>query len=292
MWLALMVVAAQLTLTEIKVLGPDFGTQNNGGNGYHALLPVWKKQCTAPGQYRVLIPWIVVFVVMNLSKLRYRITGERKQVNLWGFYQVAKGILVWVMLYTCYLFFGLPVTMFLCAVTMLHFQYDYWDIYVEAICLLLALTGNLPLALVAAVIGGLSRPTTALVGPIFGFVTGEWLWAGVVLAVNAAVQALVIWYQGPAKRALTVKQLIVANLHWMYSMKRRKKWIPYLMWHSFWIVLCSVTMILFHDKLPHPLAVTAWVPPVICLAASTMGVIWEPRAMTSAAIWVGAALCS
>ena len=141
-------------------------------SGYGAIQGVLDKSSDAPMVYRVLVPWILG---RNYTLCKYNLVQT---------------ILIWMMLISLYLAWGLQIIFLSMVFLMITFWYDYWDWSIEVMALALALT-IFPLALFGIIILGLSRETAPLVGLVYALHSGDWA-LGFILSVIGLWTLLIV----------------------------------------------------------------------------------------------------
>lgn len=277
-WMAI----AALTLA----LSSRAGVETSGKVGFAATPLVARRQASTPALYRVLVPWLMV----ASTQLHFRLRPGK--VKAFWHYAAWKWALTTSALVVCNHLFGPGVALFLVLTWIFFFQYDYWDDPAEALCFLLALTCSLPLAILSAIIGGLTKETTILVAPIYGFASGDWLGALFIGLLTASILVAVRLYQGKPSGVdpnADYKRNALRNLNWLTWIRRWPKLQHYFVVRTGWTI-CSAAVVLFASSLPPVLEQTVWMPPIMCLLGLAFGLLWEPRMLGSNAIWIGAAL--
>lgn len=284
-WLPL---AAMLQWVETQFLGETMERSTFAGMG--ATPYVWLRKTKAPMSDRVLMAWVNKLCMV----LHRRITGKRIIWLSWPhkkMYMFWKWLFMAIPLMLMHNMFGFSAACFLALVWTMMWQYDYWDIYIEATVILLALTGNLPLAILGAVLGPLSRESTLLVIPVYTLATGDWVGGIVVAAVWATSFLLRKRWVGPRER-YTHRCTLFNNMVWRWWLKfwlsARDSKVGYLPFGVFWILLSCTVLLL---PMPGTLQATAGCMPILLLLGGPIfGYLWEPRAVANTAIWVGPAL--
>jgi len=284
-WLPL---AAMFMWVEKMFLGERFETSTKAGFG--ATPYVWLRQIQAPMSDRVLMAWLNKFSGILYTKITGKpfIWRSAEHVKIYLFW---KWVFVALPLVMMHYMFGFSAACFLALAWALVWQHEYWCVYVEALCFLLVLTASLPLALLAAVLGGLSRESVFLIVPMYVFVTGDYL-GGIGIA---AVFALTYWLKrrwvGERTRYVHTFALW-SNLVWGWWLKRMKQVkhgsMGYMPYGVFWILLAVAVA-----WMPMPLVLTQTAGCMLVLvlfSGPLWGFLWEPRTIVNAAIWIGPAL--
>lgn len=134
-------------------------------SGYGAIDLVNSKKAFSPMAYRVLVPWLIAI----LERLFH--TPIKWRLTLW--YEPIKIMIMAVALWGCSLAIGPVGALLVGCMWCVTFWTDYWDGYIEIAALAFAMTGRIELAVVGAVMLGLSRETAPLVGLTYFLVTGD-----------------------------------------------------------------------------------------------------------------------
>lgn len=252
----------------------------------------------APMVYRVLVPWIVALIekVVN-HKDDDRFDVKRLRIYLW----VKQGLMFAAMFAADY-FFGPAIALFMALFWVATFQFDYWDIYGEALGFILVLGGATLMVevpwMVGVVILGVAilvmSRETAWLAPLM--VGGLWLINGwemalgafvIQLAVVALLQFMLRRVQG--KRPRYWHRIVIGqNLDYTetWAVPERRYYLV-LGWLS---ILFSVLCLIHPEALPSPFRETFFMPAVIAAVGFVGGFVHEPRIFALASLWMGAML--
>ena len=122
-------------------------------NGFGCINAVNEGKTKAPMAYRVLVPWLI-FVLEKIG------LPENKRVVA---YEVIKILLNSFAIFAVGMAFGTTAAILFTALLPITFKFDYWDWTLEVAAIMFGVSGNLPLAIIAAFIAGLSRETAILI---------------------------------------------------------------------------------------------------------------------------------
>jgi hypothetical protein len=250
----------------------------------------------APMVYRVLVPWIVAIIekiVNHPDDDRFDI--DRLRIYLW----VKQALMFSAMIAADY-FFGPAVALVMALFWVATFQFDYWDIYGEALGFVLVLGGatlmvEVPWMGVVVAVGVailvMSRETVWLVPLMVG---GLWLVNGWQMALGAfVVQVVIIGLFQLLLRKLQGKWprywhriVIGQNLDYKetWAVPERRYYLI-LGWLS---ILFSVFCLIHPDMLPEPFRATFFMPAVIAMVGFVGGFVHEPRIFALISLWMGA----
>ena len=258
-WLffALLLDRVQLKLTSNDYLPGSFHP------GYGIIDRVLKRKAYAPMAYRVLVPWLI---------------GWNKENRFVWLYEPVKILLMAFSMWAASLTLGTLGGVILGILYCSTFWSDYWDVYVEVGCLALALTGQVELALLGAVLLGLSRETAPLVGVTYALVTGD-IGVGLQLfAVSCAVLLAVRLYIGK-------KELYCERMMWRRNIKDLKTIFdnrPVYLGEMTLSVIISVLILIALSDFP-----TAWpVPLALLVMGWLMGRAAETRIFAGCFLWL------
>lgn len=253
-------------------------------SGFGATAGVITRKIEAPMANRVLMAWLLYG-----TDQVFKLFGKRL---IWNGDSHGWAYVFWKWLLACCALmlqahlFGFASAVFLMLAWLLVLQFDYWCVYAEALCFLLALTGNLPLALVGCVIGPLSRESTLMSPALYLFTTADPIGGGICFAVWFGVWLVKKrWVGSPEWYTATLA--IWGNLLWRWWMKALPFRIPYL---AFSLVLGAMCLIIqpHYQLLPHTLEITYWaVPTLLLMGGLIVGFMWETRTIINVMIWVG-----
>lgn len=225
-------------------------------NGYGSIESTLNKTADAPMAYRVLLPWI--FGLMN--------------GNLIERYEIIRFALMWIMLLSVNLVWGLPVMLVFCVLLTATLWYNYWDFMPEVIGITLAMSGNIYLALFGIIIHAMSRETFIIDAPVFVMVSNNWLAGYLLLFVAVYVYLIVRYIQG--EHPLYCKRWMITDNYKMIITPIR----PYLLYAPYISIgLCALA-------LSGAWIYGQWVGllvPVMVIAGLTMARINETRVFTS-----------
>jgi len=241
-------------------------------SGLGAVDSVLARKALAPMAYRVLVPWLVW--------LGERVVpAETRKVVL---YEPLKIALLWACLWAASWVLGETAALVLGLLWLATLLFDYWDWAVETLALILALSGALPAALVGAALLALSRETAPLVAVTYGFATGDWRGAALVLALALALMALVRLWAGR-------KKLYCERWMWRRNWRELKAAMRvqpvYLNNMAMTVLVTVLTLWAVAQGLP------AWPVPLALLAAGwSMAVAAETRVFAGCLIWVAMGL--
>ena len=167
-------------------------------NGFGAVELTVKRNIKAPMAYRVLVPYLVVWIE-KLFK-----TSERMRVII---YQHIKTLLVifaaWAVIHS----FGYLVAGITFIILVATIQFDYWDWPIELAAISLAAGGFFIPALFAGILFALTRETAPITGVIYLAMTGDWIGAIIITSVIGLIMLTVRLYVG--KRELYCKRVML-----------------------------------------------------------------------------------
>lgn len=246
-------------------------------NGVGAIDKVLRRTALAPMAYRVLVPWLVALVE--------RLIPRARAVRIDGIYEPLKILLMAYAFWACELAIGREGALLVVVLLSATWLFDYWSWAPEMACLALALSGNLPLAVGGAFVGGLARPETALLGAVtYACVTGDLVGTALI-----AVAVILPW----------AGVRLWAGEHKLYCMRWtwRKNWEQVSNWRKcrpvyyggalMSVVLTVLALALVAMGRGGP----AWpVPLMLVGAAWTMALVAETRVLSPLLIWIAGGL--
>lgn len=231
---------------------------------------VLARNIQAPMAYRVLVPWIIGVVE--------RLFPWTRKHELTVLYEPLKIAAMTYALWAASLAIGTPAALLLAALLPATFLFDYWDWAIELGGIALALTGRPELALVGAILLGLSRETAPLIAVTYVMVTGDIGRGLQILGVSLAVLLIVRLAVG--KRGLYCSRWMIAQ-NW-HDLRALVQNVPIYMGEmSITIVLTTLTVLVIVMGAP------AWPVPLIVLVSGwTMARAPETRVFTTCLLWV------
>ncbi|MEA1998254.1 MAG: hypothetical protein U9N61_02860, partial [Euryarchaeota archaeon] len=152
-------------------------------SGYAIIDKVLQRDAYAPMAYRWLMP-----LLASSKKGRFVWVYEPLKIGMMAFSMWAASLILGVA-------GGLALGLMYC----MTFWTDYWDVYIEVGAYALALTGQVELALLGAILLGLSRETAPLVGIIYALVTGDIGGGLQLIALSSAILLIIRLYVGKKK---------------------------------------------------------------------------------------------
>lgn len=188
-----LVVAFAVEAGAMQAAAKNYGSRYNG---LGALEGTWKMTNQAPMAYRVLMAWLVAWLPNGL------------QLHV---YQAVKTLALACGLWLVGLGLGTAAALGLAGLLAITFRYDYWDWEIEILCIGLALTGDFRLALVGAIVWGLSRETAPLAGVVFWLREPDLHGAGAV-AVTAGLVMLAVRMAVGEKELYCERVMVRRNL--------------------------------------------------------------------------------
>ena len=257
-------VAWLLDVAQFQIAADNYSSLYNG---FGAIDSIRAKKAAAPMAYRVLLPWLVGWitppgwrlVAYELVKIGLMATALGLYANMCGTMAALVMGVLWVS----------------------TFRFDYWDVYVEVLAFVLCLTTSLPLALLGAFLGALSKETAGILPILYLTLTGDWLGAFWVALVCWGTLLLVRAYTG--YRPMYCSRLMIRQ-NWKDLLALKDGWILSPQFVSLvWIV--GGLWATFAPNVPG-----GWIVPVLLVAGGTMGRIVEPRIFLSTSIWIAAAI--
>jgi len=161
-------------------------------------------------------------------------------------------------------------------------KFDYWDWAAELGAVALAMTGNLPMAIIGAVVCGLSRET-ALILPVAFYLASSNI-SGAVMVGLAALITLAGVRLLVGKRKLYCKRFMLREN--ISSLKDFFKWIPFFQSEIFISVTLTALSIVSVLSLP-----TGWDIPLVFIAAVwSMALVNETHVFVFCLPWIAAML--
>jgi hypothetical protein len=268
MWMWL-VCAIALERIELKMSAATIGSKYNG---YGAIDAVLERRALAPMAYRVLVPWLVGLVE--------RIAPKLKAHRFPWLYMVAKIALLTGALYATSLALGTKGALIVAALLPMTFYFDYWDWMGELAGVALALTGNLPAAMIGGVIAGWSKETAALAPLTYGLLTRDV--RGTVLVGCTTAAALIIarlW--GGAQPLYCQRFMVRENWGDLRHITRNRP--VYLGELAMSLVITGLVLVAVVSGAAGP----TWPVPLALLAAGwTMARAAETRIFASTLLWI------
>jgi len=228
--------------------------------------------------------WLIFAVDRISRKFGYRFKWKT-MTHLYT-YMALKWLMMGTVLCLDAYLFGLGPALFLALCYVLVWMFDYWCVYAEALTFLLALTGSLPLALLACMLGPLSRESTLLAPAIYFFVTGDFVGSAICTGVWLAIYLLKKkWVGNPPW--YTDRFTLKTILNWRAFLASHPGREPYFAFAIFFVIM-SMALLPGYHALPVSLEQTAWVVPTLILMGGFLtGFLWEPRVFINVAIWIG-----
>lgn len=184
-------------------------------NGFGAIDLTVKKNIKAPMAYRVLVPFLVVWVERLLkTKPEYRMF----------IYQAFKAFFVVLAVWSVIHVFGLLVALITFIILLATIQYDYWDWPIELAAVVLAAGGMFVPALLVGILFAFSRETSLITGFVYLAATGDWIGALIITAIIGVILFGIRWFIGK-------RELYCERFMWKYNLSLFKnffKWKPFL----------------------------------------------------------------
>lgn len=246
-------------------------------NGVGAIDRVLAKTALAPMAYRVLMPWLVGLVE--------RIYPHARSWRIEGVYEPLKILMMAWAFWGCELAIGREGALLVIVLLSTTYLYDYWSWAPEMAALAFALSGNLPLAIVGAVLGALSKPETALLAPLtYLFVTWDWLGAVLIGAAVVIPWAGVRLWAGQHK-------LYCERWTWRKNLRCVQVWHKNHPVYFGSIVMSGLLSVLTLGVVVTGRGGPAWPVPLLLLGAGwTMALVNETRVLAPLLIWIAGGL--
>ena len=245
-------------------------------NGFGVIELTTKRNIKAPMAYRVLVPFLVTWVVQIFH------IQEKYKVFV---YQAIKAFFVIVAAWSVIYVFGYFAMFLTFSVLLMTIHYDYWDWPIELAAVVLAIGGHLYLALLLGTLFALSRETAVVTG-IF-YLAATWDWLGAILISIVVVLVLYFVRQYVGKRELYCKRVM-----WKYNIRLFKdfwKWKPFLyspLFVSVFITIGTVLSILIRPVF--------WPVSILLVAGWVLAKADEPRIFSACipfiAVLIGGAI--
>ena len=235
-------------------------------NGFLTVNETNNKSTNAPMVYRVLIPWL-----MKLTPFRGVVA-----------YEFWRTFLLWLALVLVAGYWGHFAAVVWLVFVMSAQMYDTWCYTGETIGITLALTGNLPAAMLGAFVHGLSRETVLINGFVYWLATGDTPGAVILVLWSGCVFLYVRHKQG--KKPLYCDRFMIAR-NWRILTRRETPKVEgadvpffYGAWINIGIIILSLVGAYYSGRI-------GWTVPVIVLSTVTMGKINEYRLQIPVAVW-------
>lgn len=243
----------------------------NENAGYGAIDDTNNRTTLAPACYRVLFPWMIWVIEKIFPKLDRIIT-----------YQALRTILMIFMFWSLMQGWGISVAAVTGVILVATIRFDYWDWPAEVIGIALAMTGNLPLAILGAVVASLSRETAPLLVVVYFSRTMDWMGSLWLMGIVAAIMLGVRLFVG--RRALHCRRFVLdINLNALWNIF---KWIP--IWNSDIFITVVLTIFGVLAMLTFP---TGWmIIPVVLVLSWTLAKYDEARTLVSIIPFIAAYL--
>jgi hypothetical protein len=250
--------------------------RNEYSAGYAAINPVLSGRSLAPIAYRVLTPWIIGSIEHLVPKL--------KKHRLVALYEPLRILSISAALYASNYSLGTIPTLIVAAALPATFLFDFSDWPFELLSFALALSNNMPLAILAAGLHGLARPETApLAGITFGLHNSDPLGGALVLLSALIAVGVVRLVVGRKKLVMPMGTAWRLNRQDLRDFFKNRPF--YLSEVGISLVVIALTFVMIMTGQ----AGNAWpVPLALCVAQITFQArLSETRSLTPCLLWIG-----
>ena len=245
---------------QMQISGPNYGSLYNG---YGAIELTAKKAIKAPMAYRVLVPFLVTWIVKAFKIIpKYHVFV----------YQAIKAFFVVVAAFSVVQVFGYTAMFLTFSILLLTIQYDYWDWPIELAAVVFAAGGLYLPTIILAILFSMSRETSIVIGPIFYASTGN-------LSFSMGLLVLTISTILAVRLIVGKQELYCKRYMWNYNIglfKNFFKWKPFLyspLFVSAAITIGTVLTILIKPQF--------WFISILLVAGWILAKADEPRIFSS-----------
>lgn len=267
------IVALCMERVAVKLGGSNYGAKYNG---IGAVDDTVNRTADAPMAYRVLFPAVIISIerVFHVDK-RHRVTL---------LYTPLKLLATTIMLALGAYVFTPAWSLLYAAIIQSTFYYDYWEWVVEICGLLAALSGDLTMVLIAAVLWPLSRESWVMLAPTYYLTTWDWYGSVLVIVITLCISTAVKLWVGKKEIYNKGMKMSLVNLDDIRSIFSNRPWYLSETAFALLITVATVWAVAFH-QLP------AWPIPLVYLIINWMFTrAVEIRVFSPCLVWVTLAL--
>lgn len=250
---------------QVVITGKNYGAR---WNGYGAINGTINKTADAPMVYRVLVPWIIG----ALERIHPRVKLCRLEI-----YEALKIILIGLAFWSINRAWNFNTAILVAAILPITFRFDYWDWSAELAGVAMAMTGEVPLAIIGATIAGLSKETAPLVPLAYLSVTGDVPIAVILMFYVGILWVLIRMVQGEHKLYCD-RWMVKRNLQELKRWKSKPVFLSDMAMSIAITVLAIIAMLHFQP---------GWIIPLAIIGAGwTLAVGAETRIFVVALPWI------